>query len=133
MSTIIHCYVAQARQTALSPREVTTSTQEPTENSIKQEPLPSPPGELFENRLEENLYKCLIVYFRQISDKQNFQLFQFLCLAPLSRRGEEMRTMSIFLQQLLLKMSKRCVSQFSETQNNNLLDICEEGFAEICD
>ena len=35
----------QARQTALSPREVTTSTQEPTENSIKQEPLPSPPGE----------------------------------------------------------------------------------------
>ena len=37
--------VAQARQTALSPREVTTTTQEPTENSIKQEPLPSPPGE----------------------------------------------------------------------------------------
>ena len=89
---------------------------------------------LLQVRIFENIWE----YFRNIlakfcQTKHNFQLFQFLCLAPLSRRGEEMRTMSIFLQQLLLKMSKRCVLLFSETQNNDLLGICEDSFAEICD
>ena len=67
-------------------------------------------------------------FFRQISDKQNFQLFQFLCLAPLSRRGEEMRTMSIFLQQLLLKMSKRCVEKKVKLESNifDFKSICED-------
>ena len=39
-------YDAQARQTALSPRELpSTSNRDPAlDNSIKQEPLPSPPG-----------------------------------------------------------------------------------------
>ena len=63
---------------------------------------------IFENTLQY-LRNRFLPKFCQI--KYNFQLFQFPCLAPLSRRGEEMRTMSIFLQQLLLKMSKRCAEK----------------------
>ena len=80
---------------------------------------------IFENTLQY-LRNRFLPKFCQI--KYNFQLFQFPCLAPLSRRGEEMRTMSIFLQQLLLKMSKRCVEKTVKLESNifDFKSICED-------